>query len=82
MITLFTKGIYQINTFEIRYGRSELMVATANMTVNAMRWLHTQEFSEFEKCCSGTDAWPQWHWPVLLLYGGHIALNQVKILLF
>jgi hypothetical protein len=44
-----------------------------------MRWLDTQEFSKFEKCCSGTEGWPNWHWPVLLLYGGHIALNQVII---
>ncbi len=31
------------------------MVATANLTLNAMRWLHTQEFTEFEKCCSGVN---------------------------
>lgn len=22
-------------------------------------------------------SWPHWHWAVLLLYGGHIALNQL-----
>jgi hypothetical protein len=44
-----------------------------------MRWLDTQEFGDFEKCCSGGDSWPHWHWPVLLLYGGHIALNQVSL---
>jgi hypothetical protein len=43
-----------------------------------MRWLDTQEFSEYEKCCAGTESWPNWHWPVMLLYGGHIALNQVN----
>ena len=42
-----------------------------------MRWMHTQEFTQFEKCCSGTESWPIWHWPVLLLYGGHVAVNQL-----
>jgi len=36
-----------------------------------------QEFSTFEKCCSGVESWPHWHWPVILLYGGHIALNHL-----
>ena len=59
------------------YGTSELMISMAKTTLTVMRWLHTQEFSEYEKCCSGIDGWPNWHWPVLLLYGGHIALNQL-----
>ena len=24
-------------------------------------------------------SWPHWHWPVILLYGGHVALNQVGV---
>lgn len=59
------------------YGASRLMIATAKTTVSVMRWLHTQEFTEYEKCCNGIDGWPHWHWAVLLLYGGHIALNQL-----
>ena len=59
------------------YGASRLMIATAKTTVSVMRWLHTQEFSEYERCCNGIDGWPYWHWAVLLLYGGHIALNQL-----
>ena len=59
------------------YGASRVMIATAKTTVSVMRWLHTQEFTEYEICCSVTDGWPHWHWPVLLLYGGHIALNQL-----
>jgi hypothetical protein len=47
-----------------------------------MRWLDTQEFSKFEKCCQGVEGWPSWHWGVLLLYGGHIAVNQVVIIIF
>ena len=59
------------------YGASELMISVAKTTLTVMRWMHTQEFSEYEKCCSGAKGWPNWHWPVLLLYGGHIALNQL-----
>ena len=36
-----------------------------------------QEFSKYELCCAGVYSWPHWHWPVILLYGGHVALNQV-----
>jgi hypothetical protein len=58
------------------FGNTEVMVATAKLTVNVMRWMHTQEFNSFEKCCSGILSLKHWHWPVLLLYAGHLALNQ------
>lgn len=59
------------------YGRSHSMVAAARLTVAVMKWLHTQEFSEYEKFHASTDSWPYWHWPVILLYGGHVAVNQI-----
>jgi len=59
------------------FGSSELMVATSKLTLEVMRWMTTQEFSEYERCCNGVDGWPFWHWPVLLLYGGHVALNHL-----
>ena len=59
------------------FGRSDVMVACAQLTIAAMNWLQTQEFNEYEQYHSGTDSWPYWHWPVLLLYGGHIAVNQI-----
>ncbi len=43
-----------------------------------MRWMETQEFNEFERCCNGILGWPHWHHAVLLLYGGHVALNHVR----
>ena len=64
------------------YGRSRVMIASAKLTIAAMTWLHTQEFNEYEQFHSGTDSWPFWHWPVLLLYGGHIALNQIPVTRF
>ena len=59
------------------YGHSAVMVSAANLTLAAMRWLDTQEFSIYEKKFSGVDGWPNWHWPVISLYGGHIAINQI-----
>jgi hypothetical protein len=58
-------------------GYSDVMKAVARLTLATMNWLHTQEFSEYEKKGAGVDSWPYWHWPVILLYGGHIALNQM-----
>ena len=59
------------------YGSSSVMKETAKLTLAVMSWLDTQEFSEYEKGNNGVDGWPYWHWPVILLYGGHIALNQI-----
>ena len=60
------------------YGFSGVMQGAARVAIASMRWMHTQEFSEFEKSgAAGTESWPHWHWPVLLLYGGHIAINQI-----
>lgn len=61
------------------YGRSSIMINAAKLTIACMNWLHTQEFNEYEQFHAGVDGWPYWHWPVLLLYGGHIALNQIPV---
>ena len=58
-------------------GQAAVMISAARLTLAAMEWLHTQEFSEYEINHSGVDGWPYWHWPVILLYGGHIAVNQI-----
>ena len=60
------------------YGVTKVLVAAASLTVATMRWMITQEFTEYEICCSGTDGWPYWHYGVLLLYGGHIAVNAIQ----
>ena len=44
-----------------------------------MRWLNDHEFTDFEKCCAGVESWPNWHWPVILLYAGDIAVNQLPL---
>ncbi len=47
------------------------------LLIKIMRWFETQEFSDFERCCNGILGWPHWHHAVMLLYGGHVALNHV-----
>ncbi|KAF4751755.1 hypothetical protein FOZ63_003243 [Perkinsus olseni] len=59
------------------YGNLRLFKASANLTLAVIRWLLTQEFSEFERCCSEVESWPHWHRAVALLYGGHVALNHI-----
>ena len=59
------------------YGYSDVMVAGARLTLAVMRWLETQEFSEYEKYHSGNDGYPHWHYPIMLLYAGNIAMNQI-----
>ena len=52
----------------------------ARLTIDIMRWMHTQEFSTFEKSGPGKEgilSWPHWHWGVLSMYGAHVALNQI-----
>lgn len=60
------------------YGRTNVVVAAANLSVEVMRWLDSQEFNNFEKHHSGVQGWPHWHWPVLTMYGGHVAINQIE----
>ncbi len=68
-------GISQLGSTWMGYP--DVTIAVARLTLALMNWLHTQEFSEYEKKGAGTSSWPHWHWPVILLYGGHIALNQI-----
>ena len=59
------------------YGASNLLIVLAKTTLKVMRYLHTQDFKEFDICCSNIYGWNYWHWPVLALYGMHITINQL-----
>ena len=61
------------------YGYSNIMVAAAKLTLSVMRWLESKEFSEYEKYHSGNDGYPHWHYPIMLLYAGNIAINQLPV---
>jgi len=60
------------------YGAPAVLVAAAQLSVASMRWLDRMEFTEYERITVTAHAWPYWHWPVLTMYGGHIAINQVR----
>ena len=59
------------------YGSPAVLVAACQVSVASMRWLDRMEFTEYERVHHTTDAWPYWYWPVLTMYGGHIAINQI-----
>ncbi|KAF4648532.1 hypothetical protein FOL47_003100, partial [Perkinsus chesapeaki] len=59
------------------YGRLDLIRSLAKLSISASRWLLTQEFSNFETCCAGVLSWPHWHFHVITMYSGHVALNHI-----
>ncbi|KAF4708907.1 hypothetical protein FOZ63_027761 [Perkinsus olseni] len=59
------------------FGNLRLARAAARLSVASARWLIAEEYSEFEKCCAGTYGWPHWHWGVVSMYSGHLALNHI-----
>ncbi|CAK4846187.1 unnamed protein product [Aphanomyces euteiches] len=59
------------------YGPTNLVRECAKLTVKAMKYLHEHEFTDEEKSPEyGTKGWPDWHYGVLTLYAGHIAINH------
>ncbi|CAF4300449.1 unnamed protein product, partial [Adineta steineri] len=50
----------------------------ANYTIQGMIHLVTNEFTTPERERKlGVMLWPEWHFGVLLLYGGHLAINHL-----
>ncbi|ETW03995.1 hypothetical protein H310_04400 [Aphanomyces invadans] len=59
------------------YGPTKLIQECANLTVFMMKYLHQNEFTAEEKSPEyGIKGWPEWHYGVLTLYAGHIAINH------
>eukprot|EP01098_Paradermamoeba_levis_P000789 TRINITY_DN1091_c0_g1_i12.p1 TRINITY_DN1091_c0_g1~~TRINITY_DN1091_c0_g1_i12.p1 ORF type:complete len:535 (-),score=147.03 TRINITY_DN1091_c0_g1_i12:183-1589(-) len=59
------------------YGSPDAVRMVAAGTLENMHWLAKNEFSQPEKEGKlGTILWPFWHFPVILLYGQHMALND------
>ncbi|KAF4667971.1 hypothetical protein FOL46_002247 [Perkinsus olseni] len=59
------------------FGNLGLARAAARLSAASARWLIAEEYSEFEKCCAGSYGWPHWHWGVVSMYSGHLALNHI-----
>jgi hypothetical protein len=59
------------------YGPATLLQECAKQTVEIMKYLHSEEFTEEEKSVEyGVKGWPRWHYGVLTMYGGHLAMNN------
>ncbi|CAF0832096.1 unnamed protein product [Rotaria sp. Silwood1] len=60
------------------YGPSSMAHRLANYTLQAMLYLSINEFTTPEREQKlGVMLWPEWHYGVLLLYGGHLAINHL-----
>ncbi|CAF0879088.1 unnamed protein product [Adineta steineri] len=60
------------------YGPPSMIHHMANYTIQAMIHLVTNEFTTPERERKlGVMLWPEWHFGVLLLYGGHLAINHL-----
>ena len=57
------------------YGPLKIVKRVSKLSVELMRWLYTQEYTEFDRKCP--DCWPEWFWVVTAMYSGHMALHQV-----
>ncbi|KAH9106292.1 hypothetical protein AeMF1_018079 [Aphanomyces euteiches] len=59
------------------YGPASLVRACAKLTVQVMEYMREKEFTDEEKSeAYGTRGWPEWHYGVLSLYAGHVAINH------
>ncbi|CAF1152521.1 unnamed protein product [Rotaria sordida] len=60
------------------YGPPSMTHRLANYTLQAMLYLNINEFTTPEREQKlGIMLWPEWHYGVLLLYGGHLAINHL-----
>ncbi|UJR27808.1 hypothetical protein I4U23_009077 [Adineta vaga] len=60
------------------YGSPSITYQMADYTIQAMIHLVMNEFTIPEREHKlGVMLWPEWHFGVLLLYGGHLAINHL-----
>jgi hypothetical protein len=60
------------------YGATQVMIALSDFSTSLMRYLATNAFTEYERCCNGVDGWPRWHRPVISMYSGDLAVNVLS----
>ncbi|KAF0695191.1 Aste57867_13955 [Aphanomyces stellatus] len=59
------------------YGPTPLLRTCANLSVDVMKYLYANEFTDEEKSIAyGTKGWPKWHIGVVSMYAGHLAINH------
>ena len=55
------------------YGPADVIKDCAKLSVKVMKYLHENEFKETTR---NQFNWPNWHYGVLSLYSGHIAIQH------
>ncbi|OQS07655.1 hypothetical protein THRCLA_00350 [Thraustotheca clavata] len=59
------------------YGPAKVLKECAKLSVSIMFYLRDHEFTEREKSKEyGNKGWPNWHYGVLSMYSGQIAINH------
>lgn len=62
------------------YGNANHIIQCATLSMAVMRYLAKYEFAKFEKQVSffqlHATGWPEWHYGVLSMYAGQIAINH------
>jgi hypothetical protein len=56
------------------YGPLKVVKRVSKLSIELMRWLYTQEYTEYDRRCF---CWPDWYWKVTTMYSGYMALHQV-----
>ncbi|KAF0714726.1 Aste57867_3727 [Aphanomyces stellatus] len=57
------------------YGPAKLIQQCAKLSMQVVNHLHQHEFNETEKSAAyGITGWPRWHYGVLTMYSGHMAI--------
>ena len=75
---LAPKGQVVENVGSTWYGKGSTIVKCANASMQAMRYMNKYEFTKMDKGpkINGKALnWPGWHYGVLSMYGGQIAIN-------
>ena len=73
----WTSSVEQVdNIGSTWYGGANQIVECANRTLEAMLYLEKYEFTAYDKSSyPAAKNWPGWHYGVLTMYAGQIAIN-------
>jgi len=62
------------------YGPAKIIKECARLSMKVIKHLHKHEFTTKEKSKEyGISGWPEWHYGVLTMYGGHLAINHCAV---
>lgn len=59
------------------YGNTKTMKECAKLSIEMMYYMYEYEFTPYERSTQiGTRNWADWHFGILTLYSGHLAINH------